>query len=71
MKFLPTCLPSGLTVAAPDAFGRILGVLQKPYTPFVISVIYPIKVYQRLIKSSIPTTLNSSNYTYNTVCNVT
>ena len=27
MKFLPTCLPSGLTVAAPDAFGRIPGVL--------------------------------------------
>ena len=26
MKFLPTCLPSGLTVAAPDAFGRIPGV---------------------------------------------
>ena len=26
MKFLPTCLPSGLTVAAPDAFGRITGV---------------------------------------------
>ena len=25
-KFLPTCLPSGLTVAAPDAFGRIPGV---------------------------------------------
>ena len=23
IKFLPTCLPSGLTVAAPDAFGRI------------------------------------------------
>ena len=22
MKVLPTCLPSGLTVAAPDAFGR-------------------------------------------------
>ena len=28
MKFLPTCLPSGLTVAAPDAFGRIPGVGQ-------------------------------------------
>ena len=27
MKFLPTCLPSGLTVAAPDAFGRIPGVI--------------------------------------------
>ena len=27
MKFLPTCLQSGLTVAAPDAFGRIPGVL--------------------------------------------
>ena len=27
MKFLPTCLPSGLTVAAPDAFGRIPGVV--------------------------------------------
>ena len=27
MKFLLTCLPSGLTVAAPDAFGRIPGVL--------------------------------------------
>ena len=27
MKFLPTCLPSGLTVAAPDAFGRIPGVM--------------------------------------------
>ena len=27
MKFLPICLPSGLTVAAPDAFGRIPGVL--------------------------------------------
>ena len=27
MKFLPTCLLSGLTVAAPDAFGRIPGVL--------------------------------------------
>ena len=26
MKFLPTCLPSGLTVATPDAFGRIPGV---------------------------------------------
>ena len=26
MKFLPTCLQSGLTVAAPDAFGRIPGV---------------------------------------------
>ena len=26
MNFLPTCLPSGLTVAAPDAFGRIPGV---------------------------------------------
>ena len=26
MKFLPTCLPSRLTVAAPDAFGRIPGV---------------------------------------------
>ena len=26
IKFLPTCLPSGLTVAAPDAFGRIPGV---------------------------------------------
>ena len=26
MKFLPNCLPSGLTVAAPDAFGRIPGV---------------------------------------------
>ena len=28
IKFLPTCLPSGLTVAAPDAFGRIPGVLK-------------------------------------------
>ena len=27
MRFLPTCLPSGLTVAAPDAFGRIPGVI--------------------------------------------
>ena len=27
IKFLPTCLPSGLTVAAPDAFGRIPGVV--------------------------------------------
>ena len=27
MKFLLTCLPSGLTVAAPDAFGRIPGVV--------------------------------------------
>ena len=27
MKFFPTCLPSGLTVAAPDAFGRIPGVI--------------------------------------------
>ena len=27
MKFLPTCLPSGLTVAAPDALGRIPGVI--------------------------------------------
>ena len=27
MKFLLTCLPSGLTVAAPDAFGRIPGVI--------------------------------------------
>ena len=26
LKLLPTCLPSGLTVAAPDAFGRIPGV---------------------------------------------
>ena len=26
IKFLPTCLPSGLTVAAPDAFCRIPGV---------------------------------------------
>ena len=26
IKFLPTCLPSGLTVAAPDAFGQIPGV---------------------------------------------
>ena len=26
MKFLPACLPSGLTVAALDAFGRIPGV---------------------------------------------
>ena len=25
-KFLPTCLPSGLTVATPDAFGRIPGL---------------------------------------------
>ena len=30
IKFLPTCLPSGLTVAAPDAFGRIPGVFP-PY----------------------------------------
>ena len=30
MKFLPTCLPSGLTVAAPDAFGRIPGVSIQP-----------------------------------------
>ena len=29
MEFLPTCLPSGLTVAAPDAFGRIPGVGNK------------------------------------------
>ena len=27
ITFSPTCLPSGLTVAAPDAFGRIPGVL--------------------------------------------
>ena len=26
MKILPTCLPSGLTVASPDAFGQIPGV---------------------------------------------
>ena len=26
IKFLPTCLPSGLTAATPDAFGRIPGV---------------------------------------------
>ena len=26
LKFFPTCLPSGLTVAAPGAFGRIHGV---------------------------------------------
>ena len=26
VQFLPTCLPSGLTVAAPDEFGRIPGV---------------------------------------------
>ena len=32
MKFLPTCLPSGLTVAAPDAFGRIPGVFYFPMT---------------------------------------
>ena len=35
MKFLPTCLPSGLTVAAPDAFGRIPGVKMKLRKYFV------------------------------------
>ena len=29
IKFLPTCLPSGLTVAAPDSFCRIPGVVIK------------------------------------------
>ena len=27
IKFLPTCLPSRLTVTAPDAFGQIPGVI--------------------------------------------
>ena len=36
MKFLPTCLPSGLTVAAPDAFSRIPGVCM-PYIKLMAS----------------------------------
>ena len=41
MKFLPTCLPSGLTVAAPDAFGRIPGVLYVRHTCVVqINVLF-------------------------------
>ena len=37
MKFLPTCLPSGLTVAAPDAFGRIPGVILRIWWPNCIN----------------------------------
>ena len=37
IKLLPTCLPSGLTVAAPNAFGRIPGVQYK-YSRLVVVV---------------------------------
>ena len=44
MKFLLTCLPSGLTVAAPDAFGRIPGVAFV-FLCFTQSVIYVLKLF--------------------------
>ena len=45
MKFLPTCLPSGLTVAAPDAFGRIPGVVLFNFFIFALLLIYKVYFY--------------------------
>ena len=53
MKFLPTCLPSGLTVAAPDAFGRIPGVHPTLYEVFP-SVCLAVKWLSVIIRLSGP-----------------
>ena len=46
IKFLPTCLPFGLTVAALDAFGRIPGL--KHANMLFKKVMHTILVYKQV-----------------------
>ena len=76
MKFLLTCLPSGLTVAAPDAFGRIPGVVSKllevsfliclrqRFVPPIkdLSFIYVLKYPQVAVKKWNRSILSESNF---------
>ena len=48
IKILPICLPSGLTVAAPDAFGRIPGVGMHIVVLILIFVMHYIIFYRSI-----------------------